>query len=73
VPVSNDENDINLATWLQNQIQSDGRLDAMKRKLVENWLTATGFKKIVTTGLIYGHILIALWKMRTVCLYYSRE
>jgi peptidyl-prolyl cis-trans isomerase SurA len=45
LPVSNDENDINLATWLQNQIQSDGRLDAMKRRLVENWLSITGFKE----------------------------
>ena len=45
LPVSNDENDINLATWLQSQIQSDGRLDAMKNKLVENWLSVTGFKE----------------------------
>ncbi|HEX5153440.1 MAG TPA: peptidylprolyl isomerase [Parafilimonas sp.] len=45
LPVSNDENDINLATWLQSQIQSDGRLDAMKSRLVENWLSVTGFKE----------------------------
>jgi len=50
VPVSKDESDIATSTWLQTQIQNGGRLDTIKKHLVETWLKATGFKES-----IYNH------------------
>ena len=47
LPVSNDENDVSFAAWLQTQIQNDGRLEAAKNNLVEKWLAETGFKEAV--------------------------
>lgn len=46
LPVSADENDILLATWLQNQIQIDSRLSTAKTNLAEKWLSITGFKEM---------------------------
>jgi peptidyl-prolyl cis-trans isomerase SurA len=46
LPVPDNENDINYIAWLQTQIQNDGRLDAAKNALVENWLSATGFREM---------------------------
>ncbi len=46
LPVPSDENDINFASYLQIQIQSDGRLDLAKKNLVEEWLGITGFKEV---------------------------
>jgi len=47
LPVASDENDVAFAAWLQTQIQNDGRLDAAKNNLLENWLGLTGFKESV--------------------------
>ena len=45
MPVSSDENDVTNTAYLQQQIQTDGRLDAAKANLIEKWMPLTRFKE----------------------------
>lgn len=44
LPVSADENDVTYTAYLQQKIQTDGRLDAAKKNLVQKWLKLVKFK-----------------------------
>ncbi|MFT4153387.1 peptidylprolyl isomerase [Parafilimonas sp.] len=45
LPVPSNEGNATYEAYLQTQMQNSGRLDAAKNKLVETWLSTTGFKK----------------------------